>query len=504
MSMMMYKVWWDFMKTDFMRFMEEFHRNGKLYNGLNKSFITLIPKAEGGTELKNFRPISLIGGRYKILAKVLMGRLRRVMSTIISENQSAFVEGRQILDCIVSLNETIEILKTRRSGGFVYKIDFEKAYDSVRWDFLLHMMGNLNFDRRWIRWMKECVSTASASVLVNGVPSGVFRLGRGLRQGDPRRAVELKLYDPVDIGDEDAGLSHLQFADDTVFMGEANIKNVVFFRRFLILIEVLTGLRINVDKCQLFGIKASPGVVEDMATILRSKVGRVPFNYLGVKVGCSHKRARDWSYVVDKVRSKLRKWDVKKLSFSGRATLVKSVLEDRCWVKGWWGSVLSSLEDNGGKWFWDSVSIRVGDGQNTLFWGDVWAGGCLLKSMFERLFRLSRQQELHIANIGSWNGNDWCWEWDWNRSLRDRDMSQLHNLCDYIDRYKIKKGTKDTWIWKHSPDGCYSVNIGYNTILTREHGEAGVQAALFKKIWNSGAIHKANGGLEGNSKRFAD
>lgn len=77
-----------------------------------------------------------------------------------------------------------EASKNKKSC-FLFKVNFEKAYDSVDWEFLLGMMKCLGFDEVWCQWIRECVSTTKASVLINGSPSSPFKLGRGLRQGDP-------------------------------------------------------------------------------------------------------------------------------------------------------------------------------------------------------------------------------------------------------------------------------------------------------------------------------
>lgn len=112
-------------------------------------------------------------------------------------------------------------LKIQRKGGggkgFVFKIDFAKAYDSVDWGYLRSLMHGFNFNAKWIKWVMECVTSAHASVLVNGSPSREFRLQRGLRQGDPlspflfllaaeglsimmSNAVERRLFGPVEVG----------------------------------------------------------------------------------------------------------------------------------------------------------------------------------------------------------------------------------------------------------------------------------------------------------------
>lgn len=229
-----YKNFWEMYKGDFMRFMGEFHRNRRLAKGLNPSFTVLIRKKEEAFDLQDYRPISLIGRVYKILAKVLANRLSKVLGSIISENQSAFIEGRQLVDSVVSLIEAMEDAKAKKTRSMLFKIDFEKAYDSVDWVYLRETMEKMNFCSTWIDWMMECVSSAQASVLVNGRPSDNLNLERVLRQGDPlspflfllaaegisrllKKVVEVGHFKPMEVGRDKVCLSHLQYADDTLF-----------------------------------------------------------------------------------------------------------------------------------------------------------------------------------------------------------------------------------------------------------------------------------------------
>lgn len=101
----------EFLKDDFVKLMDEFYRFGKIVKGLNHSFIMLIPKREGAQNLQDFRPISLIGCVYKVIVRVIARRLSKVLEKVISENQSAFIGGRQILNRIIVLNEIIHEIK---------------------------------------------------------------------------------------------------------------------------------------------------------------------------------------------------------------------------------------------------------------------------------------------------------------------------------------------------------------------------------------------------------
>nr|GEY67829.1 RNA-directed DNA polymerase, eukaryota, reverse transcriptase zinc-binding domain protein [Tanacetum cinerariifolium] len=136
----------------------------------------------------DFCPISLIGAQYKIIAKVLAKRLARVIDTVISMEQSAFIKQRQILDGPLMVNEVIQWCKRKKSKLMVFKVDFEKAFDTISWDFLFQVLNFMGFNETWIRWISGCLHSAAASILINGSPTCEFNIHRGLRQGDPLSA----------------------------------------------------------------------------------------------------------------------------------------------------------------------------------------------------------------------------------------------------------------------------------------------------------------------------
>ncbi|RVW42142.1 Transposon TX1 uncharacterized 149 kDa protein [Vitis vinifera] len=222
---------WEVIKEDLVKVFAEFHRSGIINQSTNVSFIVLLPKKSMLRRISDFRPISLITSLYKIIAKVLAGRIRGVLHETIHSTQGAFVQGRQILDAVLIANEIVD--EKRRSGeeGVVFKIDFEKAYDHVSWDFLDHVLEMKGFGLRWRKWMRGCLSSVSFAVLVNVADV----LSRMLLKAEERNVLE-----GFRVGRNRTRVSHLQFADDTIFFSSSREEDMMTLKNvLLVLAEML-------------------------------------------------------------------------------------------------------------------------------------------------------------------------------------------------------------------------------------------------------------------------
>jgi len=237
------KKFWPLLKDEVRIMFDQFHANEVIPKSLLAYFVTLIPKVSSPMTLKDFRPISLLGCLYKLLAKVLTKRLASVMDSIISKSQSAFIKGRNLVDGVLVANELVDFAKKTKSKCLVLKVDFEKAYDSVDWGFLEYMMKRLGFGEKGVAWMKACVFGGTMSIHVNGSPTEELNIQRGLKQGDPlapflflmvaegfgrlmRNAVRLNLFEGFRFRREGMVISHLQYADDTICFGKATVDNL--------------------------------------------------------------------------------------------------------------------------------------------------------------------------------------------------------------------------------------------------------------------------------------
>ena len=123
---------WEFVKEKVMEMFKEFHEPSSFLKSLNTTFLVLIPKKGGAEDLGDFRPISL-EGLYKLMAKVLANKLRKVIGKVVSPDQNVFVMGKQILDVSLIANKVIDSWQKRKEKGLICKLDIEKAYDSINW-----------------------------------------------------------------------------------------------------------------------------------------------------------------------------------------------------------------------------------------------------------------------------------------------------------------------------------------------------------------------------------
>jgi exonuclease III len=343
--MAFFQYCWHIIKADLMAVFQNFHSNGEFERSLNATFLVLIPKKFDAEEVKDFRPISLVGGVYKIISKVLAHRLRVVLPDIISETQNAFIGGRQILDSALIASECIDSRLKSGSPGVLCKLDVEKAYDHVSWTFLQYLLDRCGFSESWQRWIYSCISTTRFSVMINGSPEGFFAGSRGLRQGDPLspmlfdivmealsrmldRAVQSGLFKGFSVGSSDRSqieISHLLFADDTLIFCDADPHQLTSLRFVFTWFEAVSGLKINLGKSELVpvGEVSNMGLLVD---ILGCNLGSFPMKYLGVPLGAAFKEKAIWNPVLEKVERRLAGWKRLYLSKGGRVTLIKSTL----------------------------------------------------------------------------------------------------------------------------------------------------------------------------------
>nr|GEV77473.1 RNA-directed DNA polymerase, eukaryota, reverse transcriptase zinc-binding domain protein [Tanacetum cinerariifolium] len=227
-----------------------FFHYGSIPKGCNSSFIALIPKIPDVKMVKDFRPISLIGSLYKIIAKILANRLVMVLGDVINEIQSAFVADKQILDGPFILNEVLQWCKFEEKIVVHFKIDFEKAYDSVRWDYLEDVLKKFGFEEN-----------------DNVVDVGMFK---GI------------------VLNSSMVLSHMVFADDAVFVGQWSNSNIDTIIYALKCFEMASGLCMNMSKSKIMGIvvngdkKMKTLSIGGRLTLIKAMLGAISIYHMSI------------------------------------------------------------------------------------------------------------------------------------------------------------------------------------------------------------------------------
>ncbi|GKF45797.1 putative RNA-directed DNA polymerase, eukaryota, reverse transcriptase zinc-binding domain protein, partial [Tanacetum coccineum] len=146
-----FKEAWDIIRVDVCKAIKEFFINGILLKELNHTIIALIPKVNTPLRINDYRPISCCNTLYKCISKIISNRMKESLSELINLNQSAFIPG--LARC-------------------AFKVDIQKAYDTVDWLFLKDILTGFGFHHRMIGWIMECVTTTSFSLSINDCSHG--------------------------------------------------------------------------------------------------------------------------------------------------------------------------------------------------------------------------------------------------------------------------------------------------------------------------------------------
>ncbi|GKA04478.1 RNA-directed DNA polymerase, eukaryota [Tanacetum coccineum] len=390
-----FKKYWNLVGPDLCDAIEHFFETGVFPNGCNSSFVALIPKVTDAKFVNDFRPISLIGSMYKVVTKVLANRLALVISDLISDTQSAFVANRQILDGPFILNELLHWCKRQKKQAMFFKVDFAKAYDSVRWDYLLDVLKAFGFvNGTWCKWIRGTFSSAKASVLVNGSPTSEFPFYCGLKQGDP-----LSPYLFILVM-ESLHLSFNRAINEGIFKG---VMVGECMSRIKAWTPTLDKLRSRLSKWKMRTLS-----IGGRLTLLKAVLGASPLYNLSIfKILASNKNGGlGVSSFHALNRALLLKWVWRFISQDGsmwfrviKALYGPSITSHPVNLSSNWCSIIRELHllEEKGFNFLAHCKKRIGNGGATRFWYDQWLGDQPLRIRFPRLFALETDKEMTVA-----------------------------------------------------------------------------------------------------------
>ncbi|KAI0492207.1 hypothetical protein KFK09_026474 [Dendrobium nobile] len=164
------KFYWEIIKGDVSRAILHFFATNSMCQSWKDTLVVLIPKMDNANLPSKFRPISLCQTFYKVVAKVLINRLKPVLSNLISEEQGAFVPGRSITSHGLLAQEVMSKFKCskQKAGMMTIKVDMEQAYDCMSWETLEKVMRLMGFKDRFTCWILQCITNPRFTILING------------------------------------------------------------------------------------------------------------------------------------------------------------------------------------------------------------------------------------------------------------------------------------------------------------------------------------------------
>lgn len=181
-----YKAVWPILGSEVTAGIRSFFFNGFLPYSSNATILTLVPKHSGASAISDYRPIACCNTLYKVISKLLVKRLKPLLPSLILPNQTAFVQGRLLVENTVLASEIVHgYHKDRGPKRITLKIDIAKAFDTLNWDFLFNCLQGLHIPVMFLHWLHACVTSLSFMIGFNGSVHMYFKSSRGLRQGDP-------------------------------------------------------------------------------------------------------------------------------------------------------------------------------------------------------------------------------------------------------------------------------------------------------------------------------
>ncbi|GJV21152.1 uncharacterized protein Tco_1370172 [Tanacetum coccineum] len=426
----------------------DFFTNGKLLKELNHTIISLIPKVFIPSKINDYRPISCYNILFKFISKIIANLIKGYLGDLVSINQSAFIPGRRILDNILLTQELIRNYHRKRGPPrCAFKVEIQKAYDTVEWGFLRSILVGFGFHSTMVNWIMVCVTTTSYSISINGDIHGWFNGKRGLRQGDPlspylftlvMEVLTLILQRRVQNAEDfqyhhlckEQRIVNLCFANDIFLFTRGNPNSFRVIMDVLEEFKNVSGLVPSIPKSTALFCNVLNALKANILSSMPFAEGTLPVRYLGVPLISSRLLYRDCKVLIEMLESRVNDWRNKFLSLAGQLQLVRSVLS---FTHIYWASVFI-------------LPVRIISELEQLVKGFLWCQGEMKKGKAKVAWEVvclpQREGGLGIRRIEDFNialmATHICWGW--------RKLLQIRPHVRPFIWHKINNG-RSTSMW---------------------------------------------------------
>ena len=335
----LYKSFWEHLKTPFFNSVLYSKQVGELSTSQRQAIIKLLEKKEKDKRfIENWRPISLLNVDTKIISKALASRLKNVLPSLISHDQTAYVNGRFIGESTRLISDILETTDNQNISGYILTADIEKAFDSMDHIFLFAALEKFGFGKYFIEWIKVLLNKNESCVINGGTTSKYFGLQRGARQGDPIAAylfiICLEIFFIAVRSDSrvkclknfDYSFLLSAYADDTTFFVE-DIDSVNIILEIFSTFSEFSGLKLNKSKCEICGIGVKKGVETALCTLKNVNLLNDSIKVLGVHYSYNKNifQSKNFTSVIKKIVTVLQIWKSRSLSLSGKIIIFKTL-----------------------------------------------------------------------------------------------------------------------------------------------------------------------------------
>ncbi|GKA67747.1 RNA-directed DNA polymerase, eukaryota, reverse transcriptase zinc-binding domain protein [Tanacetum coccineum] len=464
-----FKKAWKCIGKDVCEAIRDFFTNGKLLGEINTTLIALVPKMDTPNKVSDFRPIACCNVLYKCISKILTNRIKDGLSKVISLNQSAFIPGRHIQDNILIAQELLKGYN-RKNGAkrCAMKIDIQKAYDTVNWEFLRSSLTLVGFHETMINWIMNIAADPS------------FKYHHGCK--------ELKL-------------THMCFADDLMILCNGDSNSLKVIQKSLDEFSNASGLFPNLGKSTIFFGSINEDRKRELLEVLPFKFGKLPMKYLQVPLIAKKLSLSDCKSLIESVEKRVNCWRNKLLSYAGRIQLIASVLSSMqqyrasvyiipisavkeldkmfkrfLWnsgnsaqgkARGVWSSIWNIEGNQSDSWGWGQlmmvrdlimpfVKYKIGNGKSVSMWFDNWSGKGPLEDIIPRRSRNEARMKDSDCVADLIHNGDWIWPNDW--LVKYPILNQIHvpNIS-HQDDYVV-------WIDESSKETKYTVKKAWESL----------------------------------------